>query len=360
MDHIAGRFARVEARLRTRHLVLGLLADLPRKNCWTIAEWAGEATPNAMQHLLSRAKWDADAVHDDLRAYVVEHLHDDQALLLVDETGDVKKGSHTDGVQRQYSGTAGRIENSQVAVYLAWADRRGHAALDLELVPRSWTDQPDRCQAAGLDPDTAFATKSELAARMITRFLHSGHHAPWAAGDEVYGCNPTLRAALEKRAIGYVLAVARPHEVTTGAGKFRADILAEKLPKRAWQKLSRRSPRSRGRSRASLVPLEAPSSSPFPGQPLQTPSRNPSMIVIHSWGTWGRVAGPEAAALEAVARLGVLRLCTSPRAARPGRATGSGVGCLPVFHRIGLTEWPWHHVCPSSPSSAAVPASFAS
>ncbi|MFC9245029.1 IS701 family transposase [Streptomyces sp. NPDC057136] len=239
MDRIAGRFARVEPRRRIRHLVLGLLADLPQKNCWTIAEWAGEATPDAMQHLLSRAKWDADAVREDLRAYVVEHLHDDQAVLVVDETGDVKKGTDTVGAQRQYTGTAGRIENSQVAVYLAYAGRRGHAALDRELyIPRSWNDQPDRCQAAGLNPDTAFATKPELAVRMITRFLDSGHHAPWVAGDEVYGGNPTLRAALEERATGYVLAVARTHEVTTGAGKFRADTLANKLPKRAWQKLS--------------------------------------------------------------------------------------------------------------------------
>lgn len=166
VDRIAGRLTRVEPRRRIRRLVLGLLSDLPRKNCWTIAEWAREATPDGMQHLLNRAKWDADAVRD----YVVEPLHDDQAVLVVDETGDVKKDSHTVGVQRQYTGTAGRIENSQVAVYLVYAGQRGHAAVDRELyIPRSWTDQPDRCQAAGLSPDTAFATKPELAARMITR-----------------------------------------------------------------------------------------------------------------------------------------------------------------------------------------------
>jgi SRSO17 transposase len=114
-------------------LVLGLLSDLPRKNCWTIAEWSGEATPDGMQHLLGRAKWDADQVRDDVRGYVVEHLHDDQAVLVVDETGDVKKGTGTVGVQRQYTGTAGRIENAQVAVYLVYAGRRGHAAGDREL-----------------------------------------------------------------------------------------------------------------------------------------------------------------------------------------------------------------------------------
>ena len=111
MGRIAGRFTRVEPRRRAGRLVLGLLSDLPRKNCWTIAEWAGETTPDGMQHLLGRAKWDADQVRDDVRDYVVEHLHDDQAVLVVDETGDVKKGTGTVGVQRQYTGTAGRIEN---------------------------------------------------------------------------------------------------------------------------------------------------------------------------------------------------------------------------------------------------------
>lgn len=125
MGRIAGRFARVEARRRAGRLVLGLLSDLPRKNCWTIAEWAGEATPHGMQHLLCRASWDADAVRDDVRDYVVEQLHDERAVLVVDETGDLKKGTHTVGVQRQYTGTAGRIENSQVAVYLAYAGAPG-------------------------------------------------------------------------------------------------------------------------------------------------------------------------------------------------------------------------------------------
>ncbi|MFE9968935.1 IS701 family transposase [Streptomyces sp. NPDC005525] len=239
MGRIAGRFARVEPRRRTGRLVLGLLSDLPRKNCWSIAEWAGETSPHGMQHLLSRAVWDADAVRDDVREYVVEHLHDEAAVLVVDETGDVKKGTRTVAVQRQYTGTAGRIENAQVAVYLVYAGERGHAAVDRELyIPRSWTCDPDRCRAAGLGEDTVFATKPELARTMIERFLNTGHRVGWVTGDEVYGGNPTLRSALEERAIGYVLAVACSHEVTTGAGKFRADALAAKAPKRAWQKLS--------------------------------------------------------------------------------------------------------------------------
>lgn len=219
--------------------MLGLLSDLPRKNCWTIAEWVGESTPDAMHHLLSRAKWDADAVRDDVRGYVVEHLYDERAVLVVDETGDVQKGTGTVGVQRQYTGTVGRIENAQVAVYLVYAGRRGHAAVDRELyVPRSWTSDPDRCRAAGLGEDTTFATKPELAARMVARFLAAGHPAAWVAGDEVYGGNPKLRTALEECGTGYVLAVACSHEVATAARKFRADALAKKVPKRGWQKLS--------------------------------------------------------------------------------------------------------------------------
>ncbi|MGC4951534.1 IS701 family transposase, partial [Streptomyces sp. DT224] len=239
MGRIAGRFARVEARRRAGRLVLGLLSDLPRKNCWTIAEWAGEATPHGMQHLLCRASWDADAVRDDVRDYVVEQLHDERAVLVVDETGDLKKGAHTVGVQRQYTGTAGRVENSQVSVYLVYAGARGHAAVDRELyVPRSWTCEPDRCRAAGLPEDTAFATKPELAVRMIGRFLDAGHRVDWVTGDEVYGGNPRLRTALEERGVGFVLAVASSADVITSAGKFRADALAAKVPKRAWQKLS--------------------------------------------------------------------------------------------------------------------------
>ncbi|MDT0425115.1 MULTISPECIES: IS701 family transposase [Streptomyces] len=239
MGRIAGRFVRVEPRLRAGRLVMGLMSDLPRKNCWTIAEWAGETTPHGMQHLLCRAAWDADAVRDDVREYVVEHLHDEAAVLVVDETGDVKKGIQTVGVQRQYTGTAGRIENSQVAVYLVYAGERGHAAVDRELyVPRSWTGDPNRCRAAGLDKDTVFATKPQLARVMIERFLDAGHRIGWVTGDEVYGGNPKLRASLEERGLAYVLAVACSAEVTTKAGKFRTDTLAAMLPKRAWQKMS--------------------------------------------------------------------------------------------------------------------------
>lgn len=239
MGRIAGRFARVEPRRRAREFVLGLLSDLPRKNCWTLAEQAGDDTPYGLQHLLSRAKWDADAVRDDLRSFVVEQLQDEDAVLVVDETGDLKKGTHTVGVQRQYTGTAGRVENSQVAVYLAYSSPRGHAAIDRELyVPRSWIQDAARCQSAGIPAEVGFATKPALAARMINRALDAGVRAPWVAADEVYGGNPQLRAELEDRQVGYVLAVACDHQIATRAGKVRADALVKRLPKRAWQKLS--------------------------------------------------------------------------------------------------------------------------
>jgi SRSO17 transposase len=139
MGRVAGRFARVEPRRRARAFVLGLLSGLRRKNCWTIAEQARDATPDGMQHLLAGARWDADAVRDDVRAYVVEHLGDPGAVLVVDETGDVKKGRASAGVQRQYTGTAGRVENCQVAVFLSYAAPAGHALIDRELyLPKSW------------------------------------------------------------------------------------------------------------------------------------------------------------------------------------------------------------------------------
>ncbi len=190
-----------------RDLVLGLLSDLPRKNCWGIAEWAGEASPDGMRHLLGRARWDAGTVRDDVREYVLEHLHDKDAVLVVDETGDVKKGTHTVGVQRQYTGTAGKIENSQVAVHLVYAGRRGHAAVDRELyIPRSWTCDPARCRAAGLGEGTVFATKPELAARMIGRFPDAGHRVGRVAGEEV----------------GEVFRHARDHESRVRLDKWQA------------------------------------------------------------------------------------------------------------------------------------------
>src|SRR6266508_4066934 len=236
---VAGRFGRVDLRWRARAFVRGLLADLPRKNCWTIAEHAGDRTPDGMQHLLARAVWDEDGVRDDVRDWVVAHLGDPGATLVIDETGDLKKGTATVGVKRQYTGTAGRVENAQVAVYLVYASDTGHAIVDRELyLPRSWTDDPQRCRAAGVPDEVGFATKPELATAMLCRALDARVPASWVTGDEVYGASSRLRGELETRQIGYVLAVARHHRVRFGGAAHRVDELLAKVPARAWQCVS--------------------------------------------------------------------------------------------------------------------------
>jgi SRSO17 transposase len=239
MGRIAGRFARVETRRRAAVFVQGLMSRLPRKNCWTLAEHGGEASPAGLQHLMSRASWDHDGVRDDLRGYVVAGLGSQNAVLVVDETGDLKKGSHTVGVQRQYTGTAGRVENAQVAVYLAYTTDTGHAFIDRELyLPRSWADDPDRRAAAGVPAEVEFATKPALATTMVGRALDAGVAARWVTGDEVYGADPGLRRELEARSVGYVLAVGSDRRVVTGAGTMRADQVAKTLPRDAWQQRS--------------------------------------------------------------------------------------------------------------------------
>jgi SRSO17 transposase len=239
LGRVAGRFSRVEPRRRARAFVQGLLSDLPRKNCWTLAEHAGHASPDGMQHLLARAVWDHDGVRDDVRAYVAEHLGDSQAVLVVDETGDLKKGTQTVGVKRQYTGTAGRVENAQVAVLLVYASPAGHAVVDRELyLPKDWTRDPERMRAAGVPDQVGFATKPALATRMVTRALDAGVPAAWVTGDEVYGADPRLRAALEARSIGDVLAVACDHPVVAGGTTWRADALRKRVPPRGWQRVS--------------------------------------------------------------------------------------------------------------------------
>jgi SRSO17 transposase len=239
MTRAGARFSRAEPRRRARAFVLGLLAELPRKNCWTIAGHAGDRTPDGMQHLLSRARRDADGVRDDVRSYVVEELGDPGAVPVVDETGDVKKGRATPGVQRQYTGTAGRIENAQVAVCPGYAAPRGHALIDRELyLPKSWTGDPARCEAAGIPGHAAFATRPQLARLMTERAVSARVPFARVAADEAYGDNGPLRTWLEQQHIAYVLAVARDHRVPAGAGRtVRADALAARLPRRAWQRL---------------------------------------------------------------------------------------------------------------------------
>jgi SRSO17 transposase len=262
---IAPRFARSEPRERVLAYVRGLLAPLERKNSWTLAERAGESVPDGMQRLLAAADWDADAVRDDVRDYVGEQLGDPNGVLVVDETGFLKKGSKSAGVARQYSGTAGRIENCQVGVFLGYATAAARTFLDRELyLPKAWAEDRDRCQEAGVPDAVEFATKPELAMRMLTRALDADVPAGWVTGDEVYGQHFRLRRMLEERETPYVLAVpVNQRVIATVDGQvaeLRADALATTLPPQAWRKISAgagtKGPRLYHWARAPIRPLE--------------------------------------------------------------------------------------------------------
>jgi SRSO17 transposase len=238
---VAGRFAQVESRRRARLYLLGLLSGAERKNSWTIAEQAGDLSPDGMQRLLNFYRWDADAVRDDLRGYVLNQLGDPAGVVVADETGFLKKGVHSAGVQRQYSGTAGRIENCQLGVFLTYTSPRGRALIDRELyLPKTWTEDHERCAGAGIGPDVEFATKPALARKMLERLLatHGRQAVPWFTADEAYGDNPGLRDWLDAQAINYVMAISCDARFPTPTGPRRADELAASAPKRGWQRLS--------------------------------------------------------------------------------------------------------------------------
>ena len=228
-------FKRSEPRQRSLAYLQGLLSGVQRKNGWQLVEWMGEAIPDGVQHLLERAQWQANAARDVLCGYVVEQLGDEDGVLIVDETGFIKKGRHSVGVQRQYSGTAVRIENSQIGVFLCCAGDGGSAFIDRELyVPRQWIDDCQRCEAAGIPASVGFATKPELARSMLERALDAG-----VTGDAVYGGDRRLRRWLELREQAFVLAVACNEPLWhAGPNELRADQIAQGQPPQAWQRLS--------------------------------------------------------------------------------------------------------------------------
>ncbi len=237
---VAGVFGNAAVRRHGRAYLLGLLSHAERKNSWWLAEFAGDASPDGMQRLLNFSPWDEDACRDALRSYAVRNLGDPAAVLAVDETGFLKKGRMSAGVARLYTGTAGRIENSQVGVFAAYVTPDGSRALiDRELyLPEKWTGDRGRCRAAGIGDDVGFATKPELARRMIERAVKAGVPFSWVAADEVYGGNPKLRTWLEEQEIPHVMAVACSEMITAPAGAGRADELAALVPEGAWQRLS--------------------------------------------------------------------------------------------------------------------------
>ena len=238
-ERIGPRFARSEPRRRAVGYIRGLLSDTQRKNGWQLAEHLGDPTPDGVQHLLARADWDADAVRDDLTRYVADHLGDPDGVLVVDETGFLKKGTKSVGVARQYSGTAGRIENCQVGVFLGYATRRGRALLDRALyLPKEWTQDPGRRGEASVPEGVEFATKLVLARRMIDRALAAGVVAQWVTADAVYGSDYHFRAAVEKHGLGYVVGVRADFAVWAGFRQVRAKALLAEVPVEGWQRLS--------------------------------------------------------------------------------------------------------------------------
>ena len=238
-ERIGPCFARSETRERVKAYLKGLLSPVERKNGWQLAEEAGFSTPYAMQYLLDRAVWESDQVRDELQAYVREMIGDQSGVYVLDETGFLKKGKKSVGVQRQYSGTAGRVENCQIGVFLAYTTEAGHTLVDRELyLPKSWTKDPQRCREADVPEEVVFATKPQLAARMLFRALDAGLCAKWVTGDCVYGSNRPLRAGLEERSQAYALCVKCSELVDMqGEGK-RVDRIAAGLGADQWQRLS--------------------------------------------------------------------------------------------------------------------------
>jgi SRSO17 transposase len=242
-ERIRPRFARPEVRRRVAGFLRGLLGDVERKNGWQLAEHAGEMTPDGMQRLLTTARWDADGLRDDVRGYVVERLGDPGGVLVVDETGFLKKGTKSAGVQRQYSGTAGRIENCQVGVFLTYASRRGRALVDRELyLPKEWAADAARRAEAHVPAKVGFHTKPQLAQQMLARAVDAQMPAGWVTADEVYGGDARLRAWLEDHDLAYVLAVKATQPLWAAGQHGPAEVAARQLvaglPARAWRRLS--------------------------------------------------------------------------------------------------------------------------
>jgi SRSO17 transposase len=235
---IGSHFRRAEVRTRVGRYLQGLLASVERKNGWQMAEELGEANAHGVQRLLEEADWDEEAVRDELRTYVIEQLGEPDGILVVDETGFVKKGKQSAGVARQYSGTAGRRENSQMGVFLLYASRSGSAFIDRALyLPEEWTQDRVRCREAGIPDEVEFATKGEMAKLMLARAFAAGVPAEWVVGDTVYGYDE-LRLWLEAQQKNYVLAVSETHQVWVQGRAQPVGLVAALLPEEAWVVLS--------------------------------------------------------------------------------------------------------------------------
>ncbi len=238
-ERVGHRFARSEARERVKRYLLGLLGRAERKNGWQLAEAIGERDPQGVQRLLNSAKWDADEVRDDLRSYVVEHLADEETgILIVDETGFLKKGEKSVGVARQYTGTAGDTVNCQVGAFLAYASKKGAAFVDRALyLPRAWANDAERRAEAGVPEGIVFRNKIELAERMLERVFAAGVPARWVVADSFYGRSHAFREWLEERQRPYAVMVPKTNSVPLGGRKKKIEQHVERLPENAWSEV---------------------------------------------------------------------------------------------------------------------------
>ncbi|QGJ68677.1 DDE endonuclease [Planctomycetales bacterium 10988] len=248
-------FARGEAWQRARRYLRGLTSEVRRKSSWQLAKQLGDATPYGIQHLPGRASWSADALRDGLRSYACEALADSQAVLILDETGFLKKGTKSAGVARRYSGTAGRLETCQIGVFLAYASSQGCALIDRELyLPKAWIEDRPRCREAGIPENRGFSTKLELAQAMLARAIQARVPFAWVTGDEVYGAS-TLRRFLEEHGKNYVLAVSRTLKLSQGFSQRTAERLAHEIPASRWRTIDL-VPGSKGDRRSRFARLE--------------------------------------------------------------------------------------------------------
>lgn len=236
-------FVRREPRQQAGRYLEGLLGAVERKNGWQLAEAIGDARPWRTQRVLSHVLWDEEAARDLCRDHVVERLGDPEAVLVVDETGFLKKGRHSAGVARQYSGTAGKVENCQVGVFLAYGGRKGQALIDRRLyLPEGWAADAGRRHAAKIPDDVPFLTKPAIAREMVARALDAGVPCGWVLGDAVYGADRRLRAMLEGRGKPYLLGIrgndGLEAELGGDVGRHAPEALAGALPPRAWRRLS--------------------------------------------------------------------------------------------------------------------------
>ena len=236
---IGSVFARSDALRCAMSYLAGLLSPAERKNSWQLAEIRGHPNPYGFQHLLGRADWDPDVLRDKLPTYVTDYLADEDAVGVIDETGFLKKGTHSAGVARQYSGTAGKLENCQIGVFLAYASAQGQTLLDRELyLPKEWTADRQRSRRAGIPDERAFATKPALAQQMLQRSFEAGVVLGWVSGDSVYGDDRKLRGWLERRKQAYVLAVSSDETVWINHVQRQITTILAEMPTEGWETLS--------------------------------------------------------------------------------------------------------------------------